>query len=106
MALSLFLSFLLTFSDSYNLSLLFPPLSPYTHTEGRLEVNMSEVSLEEMETSLLEGEPSKAPGGYWKPKDCLPRWKVSVNATLLKGQLAEKAMSNTQTDGIALNLLR
>lgn len=51
---------------------------------------MSEVSLEEVERSLLEEEPSIAPGGYWKPKDCLPRWKVSVNGTLFKGLLTEK----------------
>lgn len=49
--------------------------------EGRLEVNMSEVSLGEMERSLLESEPRIAPGGYWKPKDCLPRWKVSAHVT-------------------------
>ena len=64
--------------------------SPPTHTEGRLEVNMSEVSLEEVERSFLEGEPSIAPGGYWKPNDCLPRWKVSVDVILLRGVLAEK----------------
>ncbi|KAF0036185.1 hypothetical protein F2P81_011497 [Scophthalmus maximus] len=46
--------------------------------KGRLEVNMSEVSLEEVERSLLESEPNMAPGGYWKPKDCLPRWKVAI----------------------------
>ncbi|XP_067383206.1 beta-1,4-galactosyltransferase 5 isoform X2 [Channa argus] len=46
--------------------------------KGRLEVNMSEVSLEEVERYLLKGEPSIAPGGYWKPKDCLPRWKVAI----------------------------
>lgn len=53
---------------------LFPP-----RTEGRLEVNMSEISLEEVERSLLEGKPNIAPGGYWKPTDCLPRWKVSAH---------------------------
>uniref|UniRef100_A0A7N6FI27 Beta-1,4-galactosyltransferase n=1 Tax=Anabas testudineus TaxID=64144 RepID=A0A7N6FI27_ANATE len=46
--------------------------------KGRLEVNMTEVSLEEVERSLLEGELSIAPGGHWKPKDCLPRWKVAI----------------------------
>lgn len=48
-----------------------------------LKVNMSMVSLEEVERSLLEREPSIALGGYWKPKDCLPRWKVSAGETLL-----------------------
>ncbi|TNN44622.1 Beta-1,4-galactosyltransferase 5 [Liparis tanakae] len=46
--------------------------------KGKLEVNMSEVSLEEVEKSLLEGEPNRTPGGFWKPKDCLPRWKVAI----------------------------
>ncbi|XP_016891438.1 beta-1,4-galactosyltransferase 5 isoform X2 [Cynoglossus semilaevis] len=46
--------------------------------KGRMLVNMSEVSLEEVETSLLEAEPSTAPGGFWKPTDCLPRWKVAI----------------------------
>lgn len=44
---------------------------------------MSEVSLEKVERSLLEGEPSITLGGHWKPTDCLPRWKVSVDETLL-----------------------
>lgn len=52
----------------------FSPFLP--GSEGRLEVNMNEVSLEEVERSLLEKDPSMARGGYWKPKDCLPRWKV------------------------------
>lgn len=52
----------------------FSPFLP--GAEGRLEVNMNEVSLEEVERSLLEKDPSMAWGGYWKPKDCLPRWKV------------------------------
>ncbi|KAM4611000.1 beta-1,4-galactosyltransferase 5 [Polymixia lowei] len=46
--------------------------------KGRLEVNMTEIALEEVERSLLEAEPSTAPGGYWKPKDCMPRWKVAI----------------------------
>lgn len=54
---------------------LFSTLVPL-HTAGRLEVNMSEVSLEDVERSLLESDPGLTLGGYWKPKDCLPRWKV------------------------------
>ncbi|XP_061610487.1 beta-1,4-galactosyltransferase 5 isoform X2 [Phyllopteryx taeniolatus] len=46
--------------------------------KGRLEVNMSEVSLEDVERSLLQEESTLAPGGHWKPKDCLPRWKVAI----------------------------
>ncbi|XP_046896952.1 beta-1,4-galactosyltransferase 5 [Hypomesus transpacificus] len=45
---------------------------------GRLQVNMSEVSLEEVERVLLAAEPSLSPGGYWKPQDCVPRWKVAI----------------------------
>ncbi|KAJ0064174.1 hypothetical protein NL108_001468, partial [Boleophthalmus pectinirostris] len=45
---------------------------------GRIEVNMSEVSLEEVERSLLEVQPGITMGGYWKPQDCLPRWKVAI----------------------------
>lgn len=62
-----------------------------TLAEGRLEVNMSEVSLENVERSLLEKDSSIAPGGYWKPRDCLPRWKVSADVW-------RKAPGNTQTD--------
>ncbi|XP_075884645.1 beta-1,4-galactosyltransferase 5 [Nelusetta ayraudi] len=46
--------------------------------KGMLKVNMTMVSLEEVERSLLEKEPSIALGGYWKPRDCLPRWKVAI----------------------------
>lgn len=42
---------------------------------------MNEVSLEEVERSLLEKDPSVGLGGHWKPKDCLPRWKVTANNT-------------------------
>lgn len=51
---------------------------------------MSEVSLEAVERFLLQKDPSIAPGGYWKPKDCLPRWKASVDETLLTGLFTEK----------------
>lgn len=64
--------------------------SSLTHAEGRLEVNMSEVSLEAVERFLLQKDPSIASGGYWKPKDCLPRWKASVDETLLTGLFTEK----------------
>lgn len=73
----LFLGSHICFLVFLHLSVSFTPLA-----EGRLEVNMTEVSLEDVERSLLEKEPSIAPGGYWKPKDCLPRWKVSADETL------------------------
>ncbi|CAB1336079.1 unnamed protein product [Coregonus sp. 'balchen'] len=47
-------------------------------TEGRLEVNMSEIALEDVEKVLLNAEPSMTLGGYWKPRDCVPRWKVAI----------------------------
>ncbi|XP_038842090.1 beta-1,4-galactosyltransferase 5 [Salvelinus namaycush] len=46
--------------------------------KGRLEVNMSEMALEDVERVLLNSEPSMTLGGYWKPKDCVPRWKVAI----------------------------
>ena len=57
-----------------------------------MHVNMSEVSLEEVSRSLLEREPTMASGGFWKPKDCLPRWKVSVDVILLKGLFTKKVL--------------
>lgn len=70
-----------------------------TFTEGMLKVNMSMVSLEEVERSLLEKEPSIALGGYWKPRDCLPRWKVSVGETLLGASRRGEYMSRTGGGG-------
>ncbi|XP_041711662.1 beta-1,4-galactosyltransferase 5-like isoform X1 [Coregonus clupeaformis] len=46
--------------------------------KGRLEVNMSEIALEDVEKVLLNAEPSMTLGGYWKPRDCVPRWKVAI----------------------------
>ncbi|KAG5838364.1 beta-1,4-galactosyltransferase 5 isoform X1 [Anguilla rostrata] len=46
--------------------------------KGPVDVNMSEIALEDVERSLLEGDPSLAAGGHWKPHDCVPRWKVAI----------------------------
>ncbi|XP_030625675.1 beta-1,4-galactosyltransferase 5 isoform X1 [Chanos chanos] len=46
--------------------------------KGRLEVNMSEIALEEVERWLLKADPTLGPGGLWKPHDCIPRWKVAI----------------------------
>ncbi|XP_071204997.1 beta-1,4-galactosyltransferase 5 [Salvelinus alpinus] len=46
--------------------------------KGRLEVNMSEMALEDVERVLLNAEPSMTLRGYWKPRDCVPRWKVAI----------------------------
>ncbi|XP_010874121.2 beta-1,4-galactosyltransferase 5 [Esox lucius] len=46
--------------------------------KGRLEVNMSEIALEEVERFLLNSEPSMSLGGHWKPTDCVPHWKVAI----------------------------
>uniref|UniRef100_A0A674CPP1 Beta-1,4-galactosyltransferase n=1 Tax=Salmo trutta TaxID=8032 RepID=A0A674CPP1_SALTR len=46
--------------------------------KGRLEVNMSEMALEDVERFLLNAEPTMTLGGYWKPRDCVPRWKVAI----------------------------
>ncbi|KAL7865108.1 hypothetical protein AOLI_G00165280 [Acnodon oligacanthus] len=46
--------------------------------KGRLEVNMSEIALEEVERGLRQADPSLGLGGHWKPQDCIPRWKVAI----------------------------
>ncbi|XP_017553723.1 beta-1,4-galactosyltransferase 5 [Pygocentrus nattereri] len=46
--------------------------------KGRLEVNMSEIALEEVERGLRQVDPSLGLGGHWKPQDCIPRWKVAI----------------------------
>lgn len=40
-------------------------------------MNMSEVTMEEVEKALLHEDPGLAPGGRWRPLDCQPRWKVN-----------------------------
>lgn len=42
--------------------------------EGQMEVNMTEVPMEEIELKLKRLDIQF--GGHWKPKDCKPRWKV------------------------------
>ncbi|XP_012687594.1 beta-1,4-galactosyltransferase 5 [Clupea harengus] len=46
--------------------------------KGRVDVNMSEIALEEVERALQEEEPSLGMGGHWKPHDCIPHWKVAI----------------------------
>ncbi|KAJ8016059.1 hypothetical protein DPEC_G00003200 [Dallia pectoralis] len=46
--------------------------------KGRLEVNTSEIALDEVQRFLLNAEPSMSLGGHWKPSDCVPRWKVAI----------------------------
>lgn len=43
-------------------------------TEGPIEVNMTEIPIEEVELQLRQM--GIQFGGHWKPKDCKPRWKV------------------------------
>uniref|UniRef100_W5MBF8 Beta-1,4-galactosyltransferase n=1 Tax=Lepisosteus oculatus TaxID=7918 RepID=W5MBF8_LEPOC len=45
--------------------------------KGAVDVNMSEIALEEVEQWLHE-DPNLLPGGHWKPSDCIPRWKVAI----------------------------
>ena len=45
--------------------------------EGPIEVNMTEIPIEEMELKFSTFFDIKF-GGHWKPKDCKPRWKVCV----------------------------
>lgn len=46
-------------------------------TEGLMEVNMTEIPMEEMELKFSKLFDIEF-GGHWKPKDCKPRWKVSL----------------------------
>lgn len=54
-------------------------------TEGPIEVNMTEIPIEEVELQLRQM--GIQFGGHWKPKDCKPRWKVPLlcpyNSTIL-----------------------
>ena len=45
--------------------------------EGPIDVNMTEIPIEEMELKFSTFFDIKF-GGHWKPKDCKPRWKVGV----------------------------
>ncbi|XP_030069693.1 beta-1,4-galactosyltransferase 6 isoform X2 [Microcaecilia unicolor] len=44
---------------------------------GLININMSEISLDEIH-KLFSKDTDIRPGGHWKPKDCVPRWKVAV----------------------------
>lgn len=46
------------------------------YIEGPIDVNMSEISMEEIH-HFFSKDPTIRLGGHWKPRDCLPRWKVS-----------------------------
>ncbi|KAF7240857.1 Beta-1,4-galactosyltransferase 5 [Varanus komodoensis] len=51
--------------------------SPVGVAEGPIDVNMSEISMEEIH-QFFSRDPTIKLGGHWKPKDCLPRWKVAI----------------------------
>lgn len=42
-----------------------------------MEVNMTEIPMEEMELKFSKLFDIEF-GGHWKPKDCKPRWKVGL----------------------------
>lgn len=44
--------------------------------EGPIDVNMSEITMEDIH-QFFSKDPSIKLGGHWKPSDCLPRWKVT-----------------------------
>ncbi|XP_022614753.1 beta-1,4-galactosyltransferase 6-like isoform X2 [Seriola dumerili] len=46
-------------------------------TEGLMEVNMTEIPMEEIELKFSKFFDIEF-GGHWKPKDCRPRWKVAI----------------------------
>ncbi|XP_042202242.1 beta-1,4-galactosyltransferase 5-like, partial [Callorhinchus milii] len=45
--------------------------------KGEMEVNMSEVSMGEVSRQLAR-DMHIEPGGFWRPSDCQPRWKVAI----------------------------
>ena len=50
--------------------------SPAVSAEGPIDVNMSEITMEDIH-QFFSKDPSIKLGGHWKPSDCLPRWKVT-----------------------------
>ncbi|XP_007487263.1 beta-1,4-galactosyltransferase 6 isoform X3 [Monodelphis domestica] len=46
-------------------------------TGGLINVNMSEISLDEIQ-QVFSKDLDIGPGGHWRPSDCKPRWKVAV----------------------------
>ncbi|XP_072096287.1 beta-1,4-galactosyltransferase 5-like isoform X1 [Mobula birostris] len=45
--------------------------------KGPINVNMTEISLEEIQ-GFFSKDPYMQIGGHWKPRDCIPRWKVAI----------------------------
>ncbi|XP_043944907.1 beta-1,4-galactosyltransferase 5 [Protopterus annectens] len=45
--------------------------------KGPVNVNMSEIHMEEIEALFTQNSDIKQ-GGHWRPKDCIPRWKVAI----------------------------
>lgn len=54
-------------------------LSSHTQ-EGLVDVNMTEIPLEEVELKFSKFFGIEY-GGHWKPQDCRPRWKVGPCTT-------------------------
>ncbi|NXX87690.1 B4GT6 galactosyltransferase, partial [Centropus bengalensis] len=49
----------------------------FLYLGGLIDVNMSEISFDEIQ-QLFSKDVDIKPGGHWKPKDCKPRWKVAI----------------------------
>ncbi|XP_072324586.1 beta-1,4-galactosyltransferase 6 isoform X2 [Scyliorhinus torazame] len=45
--------------------------------KGFIDVNMSEIGMEEIQRIFSQDSEIQY-GGHWKPKDCKPRWKVAI----------------------------
>ncbi|XP_053252288.1 beta-1,4-galactosyltransferase 6 isoform X2 [Podarcis muralis] len=52
-----------------------PEKLPYMR--GFIDVNMSEIGLDEIQ-KIFSKDLDIEPGGHWRPKDCKPRWKVAI----------------------------
>lgn len=46
----------------------------FHNLEGPMEINMSEIQMSDIH-QIFDKDSMKL-GGHWKPKDCVPRWKV------------------------------
>ncbi|XP_053104388.1 beta-1,4-galactosyltransferase 6 isoform X3 [Hemicordylus capensis] len=75
-----------------------PEKLPYMR--GFVDVNMSEISLDEIQ-QLFSNNIDVEPGGHWKPKDCKPRWKTGAqpfNRAMLFNIGFKEAMKNNDWD--------
>uniref|UniRef100_A0A4X2JY23 Beta-1,4-galactosyltransferase n=1 Tax=Vombatus ursinus TaxID=29139 RepID=A0A4X2JY23_VOMUR len=77
-----------------------PEKLPYMR--GLINVNMSEISLDEIQ-QVFSKDLDIGPGGHWRPKDCKPRWKTGTqpfNRAMLFNVGFKEAMKDMMWDCI------